>query len=65
MDLVIINETHFGERSRSPKGFILIGRSTKVESKIPRGGVAIFKNSKSDVDIDILSLAFKDCVYSK
>ena len=43
-DLVIINETHFGTRSRCPKDFILIGRSQPSVSKVPRGGVAIFKN---------------------
>ena len=40
--LIIINETHFG--TRGPKDFILIGRSQPSASKIPSGGVAIFKN---------------------
>ena len=40
-DVIVISETHFNERTRCPEGFAYKGRSQKVPSKIPRGGVAI------------------------
>ena len=61
----MVNETHFGVRSRTLDGFYFVGRSVKIESKAPRGGVAIYKNLRLDVDIDILSLVFRDCVVFK
>ena len=53
-NLVCISETHFGVRSKCPDGFTLIARSKKIESKAPRGGVAIFRNNSSYFDVDQL-----------
>ena len=50
-------------RTRSLDGFILVGRS--VESKIPRGGVTIYKNLRLEVELDILSMAFRGCAVFK
>ena len=46
-DILIIIESKFGERIVCPNGFIYVGRSKKIESKSPRGGVAVFKNNES------------------
>ena len=50
----IISETIFGVRATCPNGFIYVGRSRKLESKSPRGGVAVFKNVNTDFHIDRL-----------
>ena len=55
-DLIIINETHFGTRTRGPKDFILIGRSQ------PKGGVAIFKNRSCTGNIEMVYDGLHDCV---
>ena len=61
-DIIIIIETRSGVRTKSPEGFILSDRSTAIKSKKPRGGVAVFKNKHIDVEIDIISIDFRDCV---
>ena len=61
-NLLCISETHFGVRSKCPDGFTLIARSKKIESKAPRGGVAIFRNNSSYFDVDLLYDGFQDCV---
>ena len=43
-DIIVIHKSHFAERTRCPNGFLLVCRSNMIESKDPRGGVAIFKN---------------------
>ena len=42
-DVVVVTETHFSDRIKCPDDFMLIGRSKKIASKKPRGGVAIYK----------------------
>ena len=59
--LLIINETHFGVRSKCPAGLLLIGRSRKIQSKSPRGGVAIYKSLLYPLLIDVLYEGLKDC----
>ena len=61
-DIVLINETHFNERVKVPDGFIFEGRSKKIESKIPRGGVALYRNTECEVQITILCDSMRDCV---
>ena len=61
-DIVIINETHFNVRIKCPEGFIFEGRSEKIESKTPRGGVAIYRNIKCSINIDIICGTLRDCV---
>ena len=61
-DVVCICETHFGVRSKCPENFTLIARSKKIESKAPRGGVAIFKNNFCSVDMELFYDGFQDCV---
>ena len=60
-DIVCICETHFGVRSKCPQNFSLIARSKKIESKAPRGGVAIFKNNSCSVNIELFYDGFQDC----
>ena len=42
-----------------------MGHSVIIESKKPRGGVAVYKNLKLETEIDVLSLIFKDTVVLK
>ena len=61
-DIVVIQETHFNERIRCPDGFTFEGRSLKVPSKSPRGGVAIYKNNTSDIQVELMCDTLRDCV---
>ena len=61
-DIIIISETHFNIRSKCPNGFFLVGRSQNIKSTKPRGGVAVYKNNKTAINIKIISLDFRDCV---
>ena len=61
-DIVLINETHFNERIKCPDGFIFEGRSEKIESKTPRGGVAVFKNKQCSINIEIICNSMRDCI---
>ena len=58
---MIINVTHLRIRSKCPKDFTLVGRSADL-SKTPRGGVAIFKNVRCDLDIELVYDGLQDCV---
>ena len=60
--MLCISESHFGIRSKCPNDFTLVGRSKKVESKSPRGGVAIFKSRSCSVDLELMSDDFQDSV---
>ena len=61
-DVVIINETHFNVRIKCPDGFVFEGRSEKIESKAPRGGVAVYRNIKCALNIDMICGTLRDCV---
>ena len=62
IDILIINETHFNQRIKCPPNFLYVGRSAKVESKSPRGGVAIYKNIELTLTLDVLCDSLRDCV---
>ena len=62
IDIVLINETHFNERIKCPDGFVFEGRSVKVESKTPRGGVAMFRNKQCSMNIEIICNSMRDCL---
>ena len=49
-EILVISETHFNVRHKCPEGFSLIERSKVIESKSPRGGVAVYKNVKSELE---------------
>lgn len=61
-DILFLNETHFNERIKCPDGFIFEGRSEKVESKFPRGGVAVYRNERCPLRIEILCSTMRDCI---
>ena len=61
-DIVVISETHFGKRSKSPTGFFLVARSEPLDSSKPRGGVAIYKKSDKKLEIKTLKLNLPDCL---
>ena len=61
-DIVVINETHFNERIKLPDGFIFEGRSKKIESKSPRGGVALYRNTQCQIEIIMFCDSMRDCV---
>ena len=50
---------------RCPTGFLFITRSTPIKSKIPRGGVAVYKNERSDFHLDVICDELRDCVIVK
>ena len=58
-DIVIIGETHLGVRSKCPDGFVLTCRSKVIKSKKPRGGVAVYRNMKKDVFVDVIADDFR------
>jgi hypothetical protein len=61
-DILCFTETHLGVRSKCPKDFNLVARSKAIESKSPRGGVAIYKKISSDVNLELLYDGLQDCV---
>ena len=61
-DVLCLNETHFNERIKCPDGFVYEGRSEKIESKIPRGGVAIYKNKQCELHVEVLCSTLRDCI---
>lgn len=61
-DVVVLSETHFNVRIKCPPGFTYIARSKKIDSKTPRGGVAVFKNNSCDLEIEVLCQSLRDCV---
>ena len=61
-DIIILQETHFGKRIKCPEGFLFIARSQTVVSKVPRGGVAVFKNMACHFEIETICSELRDCV---
>ena len=55
IEIIVLIETHFGVRSKCPPNYVLIARSKPRESKIPRGGTALFKRKDSTLEFNILS----------
>ena len=64
-DIIVINETHFGDRARCPEGFTFISRSKKTPLKDPRGGVAVFLNSLCNFQIEVICDSLNDCSICK
>ena len=65
-DIVAIFETHLNIISKCPENFMLLARSKPIESATPRGGVAIYKNIDSDLDVVVITQHdFKDCIVFK
>ena len=54
-DIVAISETHLNILSKCPENFLLIARSEPIESKSPRGGVALYKKIESEFDVVVIS----------
>ena len=61
IDIIVISETHFGTRSKSPEGFHLVVRSDPIVSSKPRGGVAIYRKNTAEVEIRKLDMTLPDC----
>ena len=61
IDILILSETHFGIRSKSPKGFYLVDRSDPIHSSKPRGGVAIYKRCTAEIEPRTLKMNLPDC----
>ena len=60
-DILIITETHFNKRTKSPKDFVLLENSPPTVSKRPRGGVAIYKRIHCSLQFNTL-LTLPDCI---
>ena len=58
----MISESHLNIRDKCPEEFILIGRSKPVVSAKPRGGVVVYKNMNSYIDLELISDELVDCV---
>ena len=61
IDILVISETHFGTRSKSPEGFHLVVRSDPIVSSKPRGGVAIYRKNTAEIEIRKFDLTLPDC----
>ena len=62
MDIVVVIETHFGVRTRCPENFEIVCRSIEIESKKPRGGVAVYRRKSSQIQLDTICKELRDCV---
>ena len=58
----IFSKTQLSVRGKCPPGFILVARSRKVDSKGPRGGVAIYKKESCHIRIELIYNGLRDCV---
>ena len=63
-DILVITETHFNKRTKCPTNFTLLERSPPVQSKRPRGGVAIYKKIHCSLQFVTL-LNLPDCIVSE
>ena len=61
IDILIVSETHFGTRSKSPEGFHLVVRSDPIDSSKPRGGVAIYRKNTADIETRKFDISLPDC----
>ena len=61
VDVLVVSETHFGIRSKSPKGFYLVVRSDPLHSVKPRGGVAIYKKYTAEIETRPFKMNLPDC----
>ena len=61
IDVLVVSETHFGKRSKSPKGFHLVLRSDPLDSAKPRGGVAIYKKHTVEIEMRPFKINLPDC----
>ena len=51
-DIIILMGTQLSTRGKCPPGFLLKARSHKIDSKIPRGDVAIYKIISCPISIE-------------
>ena len=61
-DVIILTETHFKVRHKTPKKYFLVAKSKTEYKNKARGGVAIYVKERSVFNIDILSTDFYDLV---
>ena len=61
-DILIIGESHFKIRVKSPENFYLVGKSKPNPSKKSRGGLAVYRKIKSRINLKLLSEEFEDAV---
>ena len=61
-DILVVTESHFGVRHKTPNNFIFIGRSKHIPTKKARGGVVVYKNSFSEINLKILCDTLPDMI---
>ena len=61
-DIIILTETHFKIRHKSPQKYFLVAKSKTEYKNKGRGGVAIYAKEHSVFNIDILSTDFNDLI---
>ena len=62
IDILIIGETHFNIRTKCPDGYFLVGRSKASGLKKPRGGIAVYINTNTNLKLNVLNDEFTDMV---
>ena len=60
-DIVVVMETHFLNRHKSPKYFELVGRSEPI-ANVRRGGVAVYKKSTVNINLRVFNDICPDAV---
>ena len=61
-DILIIVETHFKVRTKTPQKYLFIEKSKTSYKKTARGGVAVYLSKQSPIKIDIISTDFNDLI---
>ena len=61
-EILIITESHFGVRHKTPKMFTFVGRSKHIPTKKLRGGVIVYKNAYSEINLKVLCDTLPDMV---
>ena len=61
-DILVINETHFKIRTKSPQKYFLIEKSKTIYKNKARGGVAVYLKQNSIINLDIISNDFNDLI---
>ena len=61
-DIIILTETHFKVRHKSPKKYFLVAKSKTEYKKKARGGVAVYVKEHSVFNVDLLSTDFNDLI---
>ena len=60
LDILVISETHFGVRHKTPENFKFVTRSKPLNIKNLRGGVIVYKKTDSTLKLNVLCDSLND-----